>query len=118
MKRLQQKTTLLVDASRFKVEHLNINNYFLWSRKLELVLRGKALWRLVSGDEKLSGTEDEKSKASFERRKDVALKTILLSIADSCIAPVIDERDGTLQRPGEHSRKCTRQYQKHLLIHI
>ena len=96
MKRLQQ-TTLLVDTSRFKFERaFERMQLILWSRKLELVLRGKGLWRLVFGDESISGTDDEKSKASFERRKDVALTTILLSVDDSCIAPVIDERDPTV----------------------
>lgn len=52
-------SSVLVDTSRFKVEHLNVNNYFLLSKKLELILRRKGLWKLVAGDEQLSGREYE-----------------------------------------------------------
>ena len=36
-------SSMLVDASWFMVEHLNANKYFLWSRKLEIILKGKGL---------------------------------------------------------------------------
>ena len=32
-----------VDTSRFKITPLTADNYFLWSCKIELILRGKGL---------------------------------------------------------------------------
>lgn len=80
-----------VDTSRYQVERLNATNYFLWSRKIELVLRGKGLWGFISGDEDEPTTETEKAK--YLRRKDMALSNLLLTIEDACSASVIDLRE-------------------------
>ncbi len=64
-----------------------------WSNKIELVLRGKGLWKLVTGDEQEPVAGDESEIAKFAKRRDVAVTTILLSIEESCLSPVMNLRD-------------------------
>lgn len=80
-----------VDTSRYRVQPLSSDNYFLWSRKMEIILRSKGLWNIVSGTE-LEPTADEE-KPKYQRRKDVALTNLLLTIDDYCLAPVINLKD-------------------------
>lgn len=62
---------------------------------MELVLRGKGLWEIGTGDEIFPaepGTTTENLN-KFNRRRDVAVTTILLTIEDTCSASVINLRD-------------------------
>ena len=80
-----------VDTSRYRVPALTADNYFMWSHKVELILRGKGLWDIVSGKE--TAPSDDTERTNYERRRDVALTNIILTIDDSCIAAVITLRD-------------------------
>ena len=82
-----------VDTSRYRIKPLSTTNYYSWSNKIELVLRGKGLWKLVTGDEQEPAAGDESVIAKFARRRDVAVTTILLSIEESCLSPVMNLRD-------------------------
>lgn len=82
----------LFELSKLRVPLLNSGNYFIWSRKLELVLRGKGLWELVKGEEIVPNVDSTEWKP-YDRRKDIALSTILLLVNESCIAHVIEMRD-------------------------
>ena len=80
-----------VYTSRYRLTPLNANNYFLWSHELEFVLRAKELWQIVTGEEQIPS--DTTDRAKFERKSDLALTNIILSIEDSVSAAVITIRD-------------------------
>lgn len=81
-----------LEVSKLWLPLLNSDNYFMWCRKLELVLRGKGLWQIASEEEGEPSRESENWK-SLCRRKDIALSTVLLLVDESCIAQVIDKKD-------------------------
>ena len=77
-----------LELGKFRIPLLTSQNYFLWSRKLQLVLRSKGLWPIVNGTEKKPSEGDEAIK-KFDQRSDIALSTILLLVHDSYVSPVI-----------------------------
>lgn len=85
----------VVDVNKIRLPLLTSTNYFLWSRKIELVLRSKGLWSIVDGCESPPEGSGE-SLRKFDRRKEIALSTILLLVHDSCVAPVMDMRNPSL----------------------
>lgn len=98
----ESKIVDTVDTSRYRIEPLTASNYFMWSRKMEIVLRGKGLWDIVSGNEEeplVDGAESGQATTvpnallKFRRRQDVALTNLLLTVDDSCSASVISMRD-------------------------
>ena len=80
-----------IDLGKFKLPLLTTTNYYIWSRKMGLVLRSKGLWGIVNGNEKKPTVAAEIPK--FEQRSDIALSTILLLVHDSYVAPVMDMTD-------------------------
>ena len=86
-------STDTVDMSRHRIERLSPKNYYLWSKKLELVLQGKGLWGIVSGEELPPPEERPEDLKKFQRRKDTALSDVLLSIEDASSAAVIHLRN-------------------------
>ena len=86
-------STDTVDKIRHRIERLNPNNYYLWSKKLKLVLRGKGLWGIVSGEELPPPEERPENLKKFQRRKHMALSDVPLSIEDASSAAVIHLRD-------------------------
>ena len=85
-----------VDIARHKFQPLNSTNYSVWSRKMQLLLRGKGLWSIVSGTERIPPETDLIATSQYVHRKDVALTDIILSIEDSCSHAVINLEDPTL----------------------
>ena len=81
------------EPMRYQIEKLSPDNYFLWSRKIELVLRSKGLWGIVSGDERKPSEDKTEELAKFNRRKDLALSHLLLTIDNACSAAVIDFKE-------------------------
>ena len=68
--------------------------YSVWSKKMQLLLRGKGLWGIVSGDELEPSADTQKEEQKkFSHRRDVALTDILLSVEDSCSHAVINYED-------------------------
>ena len=70
-----------VDVNKYQVEPLNPGNYYIWSRNIELLLRSKGLWTIVTGEEE-KPARDSKDLRSYRQRKDQALTTILMAIED------------------------------------
>ena len=83
-----------IDIARHKIKALNSTNYSIWSKKMQLLLRGKGLWDIVTGKEvaPCTDTQNEDYK-TFVQRRDVALTDILLSIEDNCSHAVINFDD-------------------------
>ena len=86
-------TELKVDTSRYHIKALTAENYYMWSNKMEIVLRGKGLWGIVNGNETLPAAASAEVQSKFEQRCDVAVTNLLLSIDDSCLSAVISLRD-------------------------
>ena len=80
-------TSFGLDLAKFRVPLLTSSNYYLWSRKLELILRSKGLWQIVSGKE--TRPTDETQSLKFDQKNDIALSTILLLVHDSYVSPVL-----------------------------
>ena len=78
-----------VDPSGYRLEKLTSRNYYLWSCKMEVLLRGKGLWGIVSGTEKRPESSDIEKVNKYQRRQDLALTNILLCIDDSVSARVL-----------------------------
>lgn len=82
------------DSTKLSVEKLNVTNYYIWSNKLELVVRGRGLWGFTNGTEQIPGEpQGADALKKYLLRKDQAISLILLPIEDQCIAPVIGLRD-------------------------
>lgn len=73
---------LLVFSFPFKTD-----NYFTWSLKIELILRSKGVWCIVSGKQLRPKSEGESR--TWAARCDAAITCILLSFHKSCVAPVM-----------------------------
>lgn len=84
----EDSSSFSMDFGKVRLSLISADNYFLWSRNLELVLWGKGLWGIVSGTEMCPDEAERKLK--FMKRSDVALSTIFLLIHDSYVAPVMD----------------------------
>ena len=80
-----------VEVDRFRIQKLSTSNYFLFLRKIEIVLRGKGIWKIVSGEETGpdTSTATGEEMENFYQRRDRALSTLLLTIDDACSAFVI-----------------------------
>ncbi|PXF46064.1 hypothetical protein BWQ96_04164 [Gracilariopsis chorda] len=83
----------LFDAAKLRIQQLNADNYFMQSHKVQLVLRAKDVWRLVTGTE--VKPETDAAMLKFETRRDTAFSCILLSVHESCVAPVMNMRDSS-----------------------
>lgn len=79
------------DAPRVTLQKLSATNYHLWSNKMEVLLRGRGLWRFVDGAQRAPVPHEEAHVTM--QKKDQAISLLLMSIADECIAPVICMRD-------------------------
>lgn len=92
----------IIDASKIRVQLLNKENYYIWSNKLELILRGKGLWEIVNGTELAPATESTSESSTttatvnskkFQQRKGRALTTILFNVEDFCLSHVTGDRE-------------------------
>lgn len=95
----------IIDYSKLRVPLLKEENYYIWSKKIELILRGKALSEIVTGEENSPSTTDSTSESGkhststavstvaqkYQQRKDTALMKILLTIEDTCLSHVIGD---------------------------
>ena len=79
------------DPTKLSLQKLNSTNFLMWAHKVEVILRGKCLWNIVNGSETAPTTPEALHK--FNQRQDQAITILLLSIEDSCLAPVITMRD-------------------------
>lgn len=105
------ESSSIIDASKVRVQLLNVENDYIWSNKLELILRGKSLLEIVTGDEKppftdsvsettaseqgepVASTTDPTVAKKYQQRKDTALTTFLLTNEDTCFSDVIGDRE-------------------------
>lgn len=91
------------DHFKFRVTPLTAENYFAWSNDIEVVLRGKGLWKYVKPDvdcraapvravgqesETTSDAERETQNEVDEQKQDMALAYLLTSIDSTCKAMV------------------------------
>eukprot|EP00794_Sanderia_malayensis_P011639 gene11639-biopygen9313 len=67
----------------FKVEKLTGDNYYSWKFQMKMALVGKDLRDIVTGDEVLDGTAAVVQQRKFQRRENIALATICLSVLPS-----------------------------------
>ncbi|MEM9078955.1 MAG: DUF4219 domain-containing protein [Bacteroidota bacterium] len=79
------------DSDRLRVPLLNGTNYYIWSKKMELVLKVKGLWKFVDGLTDSTSSIDVNDSGDSKQSQDSAC--ILLSIEDSFLSPVISEKD-------------------------
>lgn len=108
---------LIIDASKFRFQCLEEENYYIWSRRLELNLFGEGRWEIVKREE-MAFLDNPSTKQStpgtapsttsraastkpsatsnkvktFEQGKDIALTTILFEGEDSGLSLVIGDR--------------------------
>lgn len=92
------------DSSRFCVEQLHGSNYFLWSIELETLLCLKGLYKHVEAT--AAEAVAIEGKPSFQRKGDLALAHILMTINQSRKASVI-----ALRSPNTIWNKLKKMYQ-------
>lgn len=88
---MEQEPESTVDTSKFHIAKLNATNYFLWSKKIEIVLRGKGLWDVVFGKETRPTAEAEATRP--EPARPSPLVSPPLSIDDTICSTVLELRD-------------------------
>ena len=84
---------MTVDKNDFgciQIEHLNADNYYIWSNDIEVFLRGKRLWKYAEGS--ISTPTESAELAQFEREGDMCLAYLLMTIEQSCKFAVIRMR--------------------------
>ena len=64
-----------------RVQKLTGENYYDWKFDMSMLLIGKGVWDIVTGDEVLDEGATNKEKLNFKRRENVALSTICLAIS-------------------------------------
>ena len=67
----------------FRVEKLTSENFYNWKFDIKMLLVGKDLWDIVSGDEVLAGDATEAEKNTFRKRDNKALAVICLAISSN-----------------------------------
>lgn len=77
-----------MDVSLLKIAPLNSGNKFIWSNDFEILLIGKGFWKYV--DENSPPVSVRADQNSCDRKSDLALETILITIDASCEASVIN----------------------------
>ena len=63
-----------------RVQKLTGENYYDWKFDMRMLLIGKGVWDIVTGDEVLDEEAPNKEKLSFKKRENIALSTICLAI--------------------------------------
>ena len=71
----------MLEESGFRIVKLSRDNYHSWKFDLKMMLVGKDLWDIVSGDEVFEEGASVAIKKSFRKRDNKALSTICLSIS-------------------------------------
>ncbi|PXF46855.1 hypothetical protein BWQ96_03384 [Gracilariopsis chorda] len=79
------------DVANLRIPLLIVENYFMCSRTVELVLRSKGVWRIVSGEKEKP--ENAEALLKFDTHKKVTFSCILLSVHESCMGSVMTIRD-------------------------
>lgn len=76
------------DPFKFRVNPLTANNYFAWSNDMEIVLRGKGLWKYVDDVDLENGQNEDEEEVQLseteETKRDLALAYLVTSIDTSC----------------------------------
>lgn len=67
----------------FKVDKLTGEKYYSWKFQMKMALVGKDLWDIVTGDEELDDTAEATQQRKLQRRENVALATICLSVSQN-----------------------------------
>ena len=70
-----------IEDGGFKVEKLTGKNYYAGKFQMKMALIGKDLWEIVTGDEILNEDAPEVERKKFQRKCNMALATICLSVA-------------------------------------
>ena len=76
-----------LDSSFFRIDRLGPQNYYLWSNEMEIMLRGKGIWKHVEGS--AVTPTDEAKLATHERNQVLALANIMMSINPARKASVL-----------------------------
>jgi hypothetical protein len=69
------------DESIFRVEKLTSENYHNWKFDMKMLLVGKDLWDIVTGDEILEEDAEDQERSRFRKRENKALSVICLAIS-------------------------------------
>ena len=75
-----EETTSVSVSGGVSMQKLGRENYHAWKFNAKMVLIGKDLWDLVTGDEVLPEGASEATKKAFKKKDNRALSTICLSI--------------------------------------
>ena len=69
-----------IEDGGFKVEKPTGENYYAWKFQMKMALIGKDLWVIVTGEEVLNEDTSQADRRKFQRRSNMALATICLSV--------------------------------------
>ena len=71
------------EDNNFRAEKLTGDNYYNWKFDMRMMLIGKDIWDIVTGDEVLQENASNKERLSYKKRENLALSTICLSVSQS-----------------------------------
>ena len=69
------------EDNNFRIQKLTGENYYNWKFDIKMLLMGKDIWDIVTGDEVLDENATNRETKSFKKRDNSALSTICLSIS-------------------------------------
>ena len=69
------------ETSAFRVEKLTSENYHNWKFDMKMLLVGRDLWEVVTGEEVVDGVAEERERNGIRKRDNKALSLICLAIS-------------------------------------
>ena len=76
-------TSSASDESNLRIEKLNSENYYNWKFDVKMLLVGKDLWDIVTGEEIVDDEMPERDRASYKKRDNKALSVICLALSNN-----------------------------------
>ena len=75
-------------------------NYYIWSRKMQIILRGEGMWTITKEETNPASfpvkiDREDLTVVQFWRRKDLGCKVISMSIVDDLVDTIVDLTDPT-----------------------
>lgn len=80
-------------VNTMSIQKFRGDNYATWKVQMKALMLAKNVWSVVSGEEKVEANADEKQKAAWCAKNNIALAQIVLAVAPSHLHYVSDQTD-------------------------
>lgn len=77
-------------AGNYRVELFSGENYFMWIKRMKMVLMGKKFWSVVTGEETCPDDGSREEKKEFQINSQNEMATIMMAIDDGSMGAAVD----------------------------